>query len=493
MSVSFNEIPMNIRVPSVLTEYDASKAVSGPGVQPIKALLVGQRLTAGSVAALTPIRITSAAQAKNYFGEGSILHRQAIAWFADNTITELWAVAFDDPSGSAAAGADITFTGPATAAGTLSLYIGGERVQIGVTSGDTAAEIATAVAAAIEAASNLPVSAEVNGSDDTQVDLTALNKGTLGNEIDIRFNYFEGEETPAGVGHTIVAFSGGSGVPDFDTLWPVLGDEHYNAMVIPYIDSASLADIKTETLDRAGPLRAIETMVFAAKDDTHANLGTFGDSHNNQFISVICPGGDGSPTPGFEIGANYGAVAIEALAIDPARPLQTLALSHVKAPVTTARFTFEERNLLLFDGIATAVVNSGGTVQIERAITLYKENALGADDVSYLDVNTLFTLSYIRWSVTNRILLKFPRHKLANDGTRFGFGQKVVTPKVMKAELIALFTQWEELALVEGVQQFVSDLVVERNSSDVNRLDIILPPDVVNQLRVTAIQIQFRL
>lgn len=489
--VSFNEVPLVLRVPATVTELDATRANQGPGIQAYKGLIVGQRLSGGSVAALTPIRITSAAQAKNYFGEGSILHRQAVGWFADNTTTEVWAVAFDDPSGSAAATGDITFTGPATATGTLSLYIGGQRVQVGVTSGDTAAEIATAVVAAIDAASNLPVSAEVNGSDDTQVDFTALNKGTLGNDIDLRFNYFDSEETPAGVGFTITAMSSGSGVPDFDTLFAVLGDVHYHVMAIPYTDSASLADITTELEDRSGPLRQIQAVAFAAKDDTTSNLGTFGDAQNSQYISVISPAGDGSPTPTFEIGANYAAVAAYYLSIDPARPLQTLELSHVLAPAVSARFTLQENNLLLFDGIATSSVDSSGNVRIQRAITFYKENANGADDAAYLDVNTLFTLGYLRWSVVNRLSLKYPRHKLANDGTRFGQGQAIVTPKVIKAELISLFAEWENIGLVEAADQFANDLIVERNVSDPNRVDIVLPPDLVNQLRVTAIQIQF--
>lgn len=492
MPISFNEIPVNLRVPYVYTEYDATRANQGPGVQPFKALLIGQRISAGSVAALTPIRITSAAQAKNYFGEGSILHRQAIAWFADNQATEVWAVAFDDGGAWVAASGDITFTGPATASGTLSLYIGGTRIQVGVTSGDTAAEIAAAVNTAIGAASDLPVSSVVNGGDDTQVDITAKNDGTLGNDIDIRFNQYDGEETPAGVGITITAMSSGSGVPDFSTLWAVLGDEHYNVWAMPYTDSASLTAVETELEDRAGPLRQIEAMAFAANDDTHSNLGTFGNAQNSQFISVIAPAGNGSPTPAFEIGANYAAIAAYYLNIDPARPLQTLEMSHVIAPKRDVRFTQSENNLLLFDGVATSYVDASGNVRIQRAITLYQENPLGADDAAYLDVNTLFTLSYIRWSVRNRLLLKFPRHKLASDGTRFGQGQAVVTPKVVKAELYSLFEEWEQLALVEQSEQFAADLIVERNASDPNRLDVLLPPDLVNQLRVTAIQIQFR-
>jgi hypothetical protein len=38
----------------------------------------------------------------------------------------------------------------------------------------------------------------------------------------------------------------------------------------------------------------------------------------------------------------------------------------------------------------------------------------------------------------------------------------------------------EELGLVENFDQFKTDLVVERNASDPNRLDFLLPPDIIN-------------
>lgn len=491
MPISFNEIPVNLRVPYVYTEVDATRANTGPGVQPFKALMIGQRLTAGSVAQLTPTRLTSAAQAKNYFGEGSILHRQAIAWFKSNTTTELTAVAFDDPSGSVAAAGDIDFAGTATASGTLNLYIAGERIQVGVTVGDDGADVATATAAAINAKENMPVSAAVDGVDTTQVNITAKNKGLLGNDIDVRFNYFDGETTPAGITATITEISGGTGAPDFDGLFSILDDTWFNVWVLPYNDTASLFDVESELNDRNGPLRQIDAVAFTAKTATHSTLATFGNAQNSQFITCLSPAGSSSPTPDFEISANYAAVESLSLNIDAARPTQTLELPHVLAPRKQDRFTQQENNLLLYDGIATSYVDSSGGVRIQRDITFYQENSQGADDIAYLDVNTLFTLQYLRWSVRNRILLKFPRHKLANDGTRFGAGQAIVTPKIMKAEIVSLFEEWENIGLVENATQFVNEMIVERNVNDPSRLDIQLPPNLVNQLRVTAIQIQF--
>jgi len=68
-----------------------------------------------------------------------------------------------------------------------------------------------------------------------------------------------------------------------------------------------------------------------------------------------------------------------------------------------------------------------------------------------------------------------------------------VTPKIMRAELIALFGDWERIGLVEDLDQFKTDLLVEINADDPNRLDVILPPNLVNQLRILATRIDFRL
>jgi phage tail sheath gpL-like len=102
-------------------------------------------------------------------------------------------------------------------------------------------------------------------------------------------------------------------------------------------------------------------------------------------------------------------------------------------------------------------------------------------------------LLYLRYSFRNRILQRYPRHKLASDGTRYGAGQAVITPLLGKAEAIAWFREMEELGLVENFDSFKTNLVVERNGSDVNRLDFLLPPDLINQFIVGAVKLQFRL
>lgn len=489
MPISFNEVPANLRVPGWFVEFDGSGAAVDQGVQPFKILVISQKLAAGTTPANTPIRITSAGQAAKEFGEGSILHGMALRLFANNKFTETWMVAMDDPGAGVAATGSIQFTATSPKAGTAYIYVAGRRLQVGVTTTSTASELATALAAAINADTTIPATAAVNGGDDTQVDITARHKGTLGNWIDLRDSYFDGEELPSGVTLVITPMASGSGDPDLDSAIAALGEEHYNVWAVPYTSAALLTSLETELEDRWGPTRQIGACAFTAIADTHSAAGTLGDSRNSEHVSILST--YKSPTPPWEwVGAEVADVAREA-SKDPARPFQTLGLSGILPPKVEDRFTQDERNLLLYDGISTNYVDSGGTVRIERLITTYKKNDLGADDIAFLNVNTVFTLERLRWELRNRMLLKYPRHKLADDGTRYAPGQAVVTPSVIKAEVISLFRSWEERALVEAPEQFAQDLIVERDGADPDRVNIQMSPDLVNQLRVGAAKISF--
>lgn len=491
MTISFNQIPSNLRVPLFYAEFDNSRAVSGGATQEYRTLLIGNRLSTGTKAALDLQRITSAEQAAEYFGAGSILADQAAAFLKLNKIHPLYCIALDDLLAGVKATGKISFnTSVPTKAGTASFMIGGRNIKIGVALTDTPATLATALAAAIQADSLCVVSAAVNGTNNYEVDLTAKNKGEFGNEIDLRHSYFLGEALPAGVAVAITAMANGAGNPDVDTVWPVIGEDQYILMSTPYLDAQSLGKMETELSERFGPLKQNDGYAIYGKRGTFGTLTTIGDTRNSQFTTIM---GMRGPTNPWVWAAALAAQIANSASIDPARPFQTLALTGVLAPSKAELFTLEERNQLLYGGIATFTVDAGGNVLIEGVITTFKENAFGSPDTSYLYLNTPLTLSYLRFDLKARITLRFPRHKLASDGTRFAPGQAVVTPNSIKAEIITKFREWEEKALVEGFDQFKSDLIVERNADNPNRVDVLMPPDLVNQLTVLGVKIQFLL
>lgn len=485
MTIQFNQIPIDLRVPGTFIEFDNSRAVRGKLSVPGRILAFGQKLNAGTAAANVPVRIDTAAQAVELFGRGSMLALMAEAIKKANRGTELWGMPLTDNGAGVAGEGTVTVSGPATAAGTLNLYIGGKRVAVAVASGDTANAIATALNAAINADLDLPVTSAVLAA---EVTITARHKGIAAGKIDLRHSYYQGEKLPAGTGLVIVQLAGGAGNPDLATPLAALGDAWHNTWVMPYTDATSLSAVEADLESRWGPTKMIESQAFGAASDTVGNLSTLGNGRNSPHVTIMDAGG--SPTSPF-IWASVVA-AVDAAEPDPARPRQTLLLPGLLGAVEGSRRTLDERNTLLYDGISTHTVDALGGVHIERLITTYQLNGQSLADSSYLDVTTLRTLAHLRYTSRNRLAGKYGRHKLANDGTRFAPGQAVVTPNVIRAEMIALFREWENEGLVENFEQFRDDMVVQRNADDPNRLDVLIPPDLINQLRIIAAQIQFR-
>lgn len=488
--ISFNSVPSNLRVPFFTAEFDATKASQGPVLLAYRCLLIGQKTSAGTGTANAVYHVTSADQVLTYAGRGSMLHRQAIAWFQNNQVTELWIGILADNGAGVAATGTLTVSGPATAAGTLYIYFGGTLVTVAVANTDSANTIAAAINTAINAALDLPITSTVATN---VVTWTFRHKGLVGNDFDVRVNYQDGEAYPAGVSIAVVAAAGGTTAPVLTSLIAALGDTWYQIIAHPYTDATSLTALETEMASRFGPMRMIDGVLITSSAGTQSALGTLGDSRNSPHSCIAAQPGKNPVTPPMEFGAAVAALVALYGANDPARPFQTLPVTGAKAPAEVDRFTLTERNLELYDGISVSSVDGGGVVRIGRLVTTSQTNAAGAPDTSYLDVTTMITLLYLRYSFRTRFVSRYPRHKLAADGTRFGPGQEVMTPQLGKAEALAWFREMEERGLVENFDQFKADLIVARNLSDPNRLDFLLPPDLINQLIVGAAKIQFRL
>jgi phage tail sheath gpL-like len=487
MPISFNEIT-NLRVPYIRVEYDSSAALAGPSIQPYKAMALGLKTNAGTATTNTIYSVTSADQAKLLFGPGSVLHNIAQSYFADPAVTDFSAIAVAEPTGVNAT-AGISITGPATAAGTIALYIAGKVVNLAVASGDTAATVASGLVSAINARTDLPCTAAIDGVNNYEIDLTAKQKGLVGNLISVQTNFFETDSTPAGLVLTITGFASGSGNPSLTSAFAAMGDTHYNILISPWTDTTTLDAIELELDSRGSASRMIEAICFSALADTVSNANIVGNSQNSKWLSIANI--KGCPNLGYEIAAAIAKKVMIAGNIDPARPFQTLSLTGIIAPKVANRNTVAEQESQLNNGISTINISSTGEVAIQRLITTYKTNAGGSPDTSYLDVNTLLTLSYIRYDFRNSLALKFPRHKLANDSDRIAAGQAVITPMIGKAHAIAKFREWENMVLVEDFNQFKADLVVERNAQNPNRLDFLLPINLVNQFLQAGVKLGF--
>lgn len=489
MTVPFNLIPNDVRVPLFYAEMDNSNANTASVSQPM--LLIGHKLAAAAAPLDTPQLIGGADQAIQMVGRGSMLAAMIARARVIDPFGELWFMAVPEGAGATATGT-ITVTGSASAAGVITLYVAGQRVAAAVAANDTATQVAAAIAAAITAAVDLPVTAAAVGA---VVTLTCRWVGLTGNDIKVIENYrgaMGGEFTPAGLSLAITALSGGAGVPTLTATIPAMGDEPYDFIAQPFSDTASLDVFKTELGDSSGRWswsRQVYGHVYSGQRGTLSSLAAFGIERNDQHATVWGYEDD-CPMPAWEQIAAYTARNAVFLRIDPARPTQTGDLDGLLPARAGKRFGITERQTLLSKGIATAACSATG-IRVERAITTYQKNAYNQPDNSYLDSETLHTSAFVLRFLRTRVLSKYGRCKVADDGIRYD-GEGIVTPKTARAEMVAAYGDLERLGIVENSALFEKYLIVER-AADSNRLNVLFAADYVNQLRVFAVLNQFRL
>lgn len=492
MTIPFTNIPSNLRTPLFFAEFDNSQANTATTTQ--RTLIMGQMLTDGTLPANIPVLVSSVATVAGQCGAGSMLHGQMAAYLANDTAGEIYILPLSDATAMVAATGKITVTTQASATGVISLYIAGIRVQVAVVATDEVAAVAIALTAAINTTASLPVTAAAVGA---VITLTAKNKGAHGNTLDLQLNYLGsagGETTPDSLVLTFTPMAGGAGAPELDDALANLQDRTFDFIINPYTDTASLNKIKEFLSDSTGRWSYAEQLYghsFAAQSGTYGQLTAAGELRNDQHASLL--GVNGSPTPSYIWSAAYVGAIAQSLRNDPGRPLQTLAISGVLAPPLASRFTLTERNNLLHSGISTVTVTDDGTVQVENIITTYQKNKYGAEDDSYLQIETLFLLMFVTRYLRTQVTSKFARMKLAADGTRFAPGSAIITPNIIRAELIAQYQTLEFNGYVQDAKGFAKGLIVEKSASNPNRVDVLWTGVLINQLRIFAVLNQFRL
>lgn len=482
--ISFNTIPA-LLTPGAYIEIDGSKAYLGLPVPRRRVVIIGQRVATGTADINTLYRVDSVDQGKALAGAGSMLAAMIASYKLNDPSSELWMVAINDLVTGAKASYTFTLSGSPNNNGTIPLRIAGRSYPVPVTAGETATDMATAVAAAINADLDAPFTAT---SALGVVTITVNHKGTLGNSLEIYVGYTQ----PAGMTSLGAIATAGTGVADVSTALAAIGDQPFATIVHAYTDDTSLSAIEAWLTTRFDGLHMMDGIAITAQSDTLGNLETLGLSRNSPF--TVIGGMPRLPNPPWELAAATAAQVHASANGDPAQPFTGLVVKGILAPDPGYRQIRQEREYLLEDGISTYTIDDSGNVCIERMVTTYTLNAEGFADPTWRDVNTLLTLAYLRWSRRYMISTTFPRYKLGNDGTNYDPGQKIATPKSIKAAIIGQYKTWIGAGLIEDkLEDYKAALVVTRDPNDVNRVNTIDSPDLINQFLVFASQIQFKL
>jgi len=486
-------VPSNIVVPFIGMSFDSTLSGAESSDVPYQILVIGQRLSTGTVAAEVPYLATSADEVGLKSGFGSMLYLMAVLVFKNNLTVPVVFVGLDD-AGTATQGTYAwSLSGTATASGEYVTYIQGNRYAVSVSIGDTASDVQDSLVALITADANyLPCTA---ANSTGTITATINNAGIAADDLDIRFHAAQGELLPAGLTLSTVTKTAGTVDPDIADALAVLGDTWYTHIVNPYTDTSNMDTLEDYAVSVDSALVMHDFMAFQAIRDTRSNLITYGQVSSRNSKSMVALPAYQRRQSTYQIAAAVCAATAVSVMEDPAYPLHRMLINGITALDTADRWDLVERNQLALAGFSTFTDDNG--VRTEATHTMYLTNDSGAADTAYRAQNTVFILSESRYLFVNQIQTKYGRAKLADNVDNIEPNQIVMTPETGRDEAIVWFKDLQRKARFEpgtnALNTFKQYLQVWRDSDNANRLNWLLPPNIINQFVVGSAINQFRI
>lgn len=488
MSVSFDNIPGS----GLIAPLFAFEVTSGGEYESERRAVLGGFITDGATLAEGAMQIcTSLEEATLLAGDGSML-REMYRIFAQNAPTmQVWL------SPIAETGVKGTWTltvgSPPAAGGTGVVEIGGEAVEVSIGAGDTATTVATALAAAINAYFNRLTGAQLQvtaTSSAAVVTATARHAGAVFADYDITVpsttdgNAFDGVLT-------VAAGTAPTGSPNLTNFLATIGEDEASFIIVPFGDSTNL-DRAATALDDASGRWAYSKQNYGhywtiAKGTT-GELTTIGLARNNRHETIISRYA-GTPQPSWVQLAGMVAAVAPWLADDTngnvSRNQTGKVVSGLKPPRSRANWPgYPTRNALLAAGISTWKVNASGQVVIDKLITTYQRNSADQPDVVFRDVQALYQLMAGLSIIRADLSFEHGQKALADDNP--SNLASISTAKDIKATLVHSYQKCVDRGIFENSKGFGERLIVERDTGNSNRVNVLAPIDRVNALDVLA-------
>lgn len=499
MPIAYEQIPPGTLLPLFYAEVTQAQE---PAASNLKLCLIGHANKVGfseGEGLLDMPYLLSRDDASTLFGRGSMLESMYNRARSNARWTEIWGIAIPEAVASVQAAGTITVSIDATTSlnGFVQFHIAGIPISMVIRSTETMAAIATRLAGIINRTVT-PVKAVAAGA---VVTLTAKWAGVTGNGIVLSYvgplgrrdsNTPKMRLTRRFFAFTVMA--GGDGESDVSATFASLANRPFDVFAFPFTSVLTQNQCQTFMDGQAGrwsPYSQKYGHMVSAKIGSLASLTAYGDTRDDPHMTTM--GLWQSILPSWDWAASLAALMVTHWAVPPelSRPLQTLELRGMYVGADDDQsFSPEERQLLLESGISTFSVSDDGTCHIDRVRTLRKTNAYGDPDPSWADAITMFQAMYFARQMRRTITGAFPRAALTNDDLGItGYA----SPGLIKLVIMHEYKRLQALGLVENYDLFVQSLIVERDLTDRGRVNTMLRPDFVNQLRIVAAVIETHL
>jgi phage tail sheath gpL-like len=486
-------------------------------------LLVGVVPTAATAttgALVSNVNSLTLAQKRAQFGTGELFNRVQ-KWLASNAgNSPLDVIAVKENGAGTAATASIAFTGPATAAGSITVSAVDEflfTVTVQVAVGDTATVIGAAVSTALNALVDAPfTSAAVTGT----VTITADEKGTSGNYYGLKISSI----LPAGVGQTLTGWAGGLTDPVLTTLFDVITSIRYTGISFPEYWQANLSLVKTLLEARFNAANdIIDGTAFHGRSLTYANALTAVSTENSQTIVM---GGNNKITTLNQIGpailqpADWTLayfMGVRARLLTPGAPIASFivttsglldtfggpalaSLPYFNTPLAQTPLaspailyaTAEQRDLET-QGFTTFGVNiSNNAMIMGPTATNWKTDASGNANISFHYLDYVDTGSACREIFWRTLRSTFAQSRLT-EGDLIP-GRSMANAESIKSELLRIYRVLAGQALTQAgdaAEKYFSDNTKVTISLATGAATITGPLPIVTQLRQLDYALQF--
>ena len=339
-----------------------------------------------AVVADVPVRVFTEVEAGEKFGFGFPAHLAVRQVLRKSGIVPVYVFPIDE-TGTEADG-NILVAGTATSSGTISLYVGGQKISVVVPNGTLPAATAGLMIAAINAAINLPATALVNATPE-QLDITAKYKGAISDDILLNVNLTEAEKdaTPGGVTFTVTALSSGAGVASITNALAQMGDDWYTYIVNTFgTDTDIMDDFVTENEDNKW-----DTLVnhffraFYGSVDDLATITAITDARTLDRTNgaITSPGGYMLPLELAALGVGNMASRNQN---NPPQPYTGLLMDgllpsfEITGSDGAPQWTYPQRNSAIEAGCSTTIVEDG-VIKLEDIVMHY--HRAGEDPPAY--------------------------------------------------------------------------------------------------------------
>ena len=387
-----------------------------------------------------PVQVFTEVEAGEKFGFGFPVHLAARQVLRKSGIVPVFIFPIEE-DGSAVAGDGSILSiaaGGATSSGTISIYIGGQRVPVTIAKDTAAVDIQIAIAAAINAAINLPVTALVDYIEEDQTNITSKYQGLIADDITLAINLTEAEKdaTPGGVTFTVTALTSGAETPAVTTALGKMGDDWYTYIVNTFgSDATVMAEFATHNEDdRWDTLVNKFYRAFYGSVDDLSTITNITDALTLDRTNgaITSPGGYMLP---FELAA----LAVGQMAArnqnNPAQPYTGLTLDGLVAATAAGQWTYAERDSAVKAGCSTTILEDG-VIKLEDIVMHYHK--AGEEPPAYRWAVDIAKLAEWAYNVNLVFTSDNWRGKILVDDTDIVVNPDARRPKDATAEIFKL-------------------------------------------------------